>query len=638
MKHLLKHKFYGKILNFLKYKRHKKIKTFLSFSKKKLDLQSVIQYNLKKRQYILKKPDQFNTKIFSLNNLNKKSKNIENKLENKNKLGNTNGFINWDKKKYKINSFLFNILCQFSRNRTHSILGHDILLRFYTIPYRLSLSHFIGNKLLHSYYTNVNKTHFLSLRKKFLLQAKRSTNDNANKTKEYIDSNKKKLKKEITKNLILNLEKRLDSSLLRLLHFKSLYTKKIVNNWPYGQKQMGFKNTFEKKTKNQLDASNKNYSSGRWRKIKAPWKNYSFLQIKQKIKHGHVRINGKKVTCSHLQLKKNDQIMLKGFISNFLWNKNPITKESDLINKNKKELSQTFFFRNATHFLSDLKNLKSKEFSQLDQQNFDIFYNSFFIKNESNSQTNLCRLTTNYIKNLKIKRFSEIFYITYKNFFLLSNSSFFSKTSFTSFERFNNLKFFFQTIGFNQSIYFLWPLISLLSIHNWNSEIKNSIIRSVTQTHSKYQSLNKLTDNSNRVFNSSLIINQQKNLKHLLNLKNFQMKLNSSSSNSLIVKKSIDDNFLFNSKSHNYLLNNSMLMLKTKSYLNFSWIFNWSKSSFEWSNCYAYLIYGTRQCKWVQLQQQQNKGIFSNKIFNKLNFFELELDFFQLSFRYYKSS
>jgi hypothetical protein len=137
----------------------------------------------------------------------------------------------------------------------------------------------------------------------------------------------------------------------------------------------------------------------------------------------------------------------------------------------KKQLLQTFFFRNSIHFFSDLQ--KFKTFSQ----SFDIssltgnlletkdnqpdFFSSFFYSSVANLKSPsqpfnlfLCQLFANYIKHFTIKRFSEIFYLTYKNFFLFSNSSFFSK-SFTSFERFNNIKFFFQTVGFNQSIYFL---------------------------------------------------------------------------------------------------------------------------------------------------------------------------------------
>jgi hypothetical protein len=113
-----------------------------------------------------------------------------------------------------------------------------------------------------------------------------------------------------------------------------------------------------------------------------------------------------------------------------------------------KQLQQTFFFRHTTDFLSDLKDTVPTTLETSSSLN-ELFLLS------SKSSLDHVSLLCDYIKNLKIKRFSEIFFITYKNFFLLPESSVFSKNSFTSTERFNNLKFFFQTIGFNQSIYFL---------------------------------------------------------------------------------------------------------------------------------------------------------------------------------------
>jgi ribosomal protein S4 len=40
------------------------------------------------------------------------------------------------------------------------------------------------------------------------------------------------------------------------------------------------------------------------------------LQVKQKINHGHISINGKKVTFPNFRLKSQDKVMLKGFIEN----------------------------------------------------------------------------------------------------------------------------------------------------------------------------------------------------------------------------------------------------------------------------------------------------------------------------------
>lgn len=685
MKQFLKHKFYGKLLNFLKYKRYKKIRTFISFSKKKIDYNSNINYNVKNRQYFLKKGDldsflfdSFNNGLSGSNNvLQKKDSfiNFDNSAignesilqnilsEDKQKQDNLpflekdSNLYKINKKKYKLNSFLFNMLCQFSRGRVNSLLGQEILFRYYTIPYRLSLSRFIGNKVLRSYYKNLSKKSLLNLRKQISLKAKRANQD----------------KKEITKNFLCHLENRLDSSLLRLLHFKSLYTKKyqsfilpnliekkdnfslqefddslinkdssVLHNTNLINKrqkaltldnlQILFKtgNISNSSTATNVGGSNSNILEKKsvWRKIKSPWKNFSVLQVKQQISHGHISVNGKKVKSPNIQLSLYDQITLNGFISNpFFSNNLKCTPRFD-----KKQLNNTLFFRNPAHLLTDLTSLNtscSKNFLNF-QDNPDSLLNHFFSIDKKNTSLqhfqslpkNDIFLLCDFIKNLKIKRFSEIFYLTYKNFFLLSDSSIFSKT-FSSTERFLNLKFFFQSIGFNQSIYFLWPLFSLLSIQSWTGALKGSIIHSATSVKRADSQKSSSFKDKSTFLNSSLI---QKNLKDLLSLKNFQTKLalskQHSQANSLTVS-----NFL--NESNNKLLNN--VMLKNKP--NFSWLFNRSPLD----NCYASVVYGTRKCKWVQLQQQK-KGGFYNKIYHKINFFELELDFFQLAYRHYKSN
>lgn len=681
MKHILKHKFYGKLLNFLKYKRYKKVRTFLSFSKKKIDFNSHINYNVKNRQYFLKKGD-LDSFLFDSFPANSSSSfdvpstsqvthsfkqplvndSISQHLPFRDRSKQDTLFFNekesgsfkLNKKKYKLNSFLFNMLCQFSRGRVNSLLGQEILFRYYTIPYRLSLSRFIGNKVLRSYYTNLSKKTFLSLRKRISLKAKRSNQD----------------KKEITKNFLLSLERRLDSSLLRLLHFKPLYTKKYqsfldsvgssdlssgninsVSNLHNSNSNLSDSLFDKKSTKRQkslsldnlhilfksnlgLSSPNSNLLEKKsfWRKIKSPWNNFSILQVKQHINHGLVFVNGKKVKSSGLILNFHDQLTLKGFISN------PFFNNFSHINLLKNQLPNTLFFRNSAHLLTDLTSLNtsySKQFLNF-QDNPDLLLNHFFFSNNTNN-TNISSiqktqslfpaipnndifLLCDFIKNLKIKRFSEIFYLTYKNFFLLTDSSIFSKT-FSSPERFVNLKFFFQSIGFNQSIYFLWPLFSLLSIQSWNNSLKNTIIRSASDSRrADLQKSSSFKDKST-FLNSSLI---QKNLKDLLNLKNFQTKLflskQQSQSTSLNVSSFLND-------SNNKLLNH--VMLKNKP--NFSWLYNRSPLD----NCYASIVYGTRKCKWVQLQQQK-KGGFYNKIYHKINFFDLELDFFQLAYRHYK--
>jgi hypothetical protein len=240
MEHLIKQKFYGKLLNFLKFKRHRKIRTLISFSRKKMDLSpgASPNFNLQKRQYFLKKVDSFcidplatSGSFLQKNNtldLMGSLKNETSFSENSTAIGHTYRSI---KKKYRTSSFLFNVLCQFSRSRLKYILGKEILSRYYTIPYRLSLSRFIGNKVSRSFYRNLNKKTLLRLCNKIIQRAKRSRDltfshspSSAPREEDLHVS-----RKEISKNIILSLEKRLDSSLLRLFQFKALYTKKLTD-------------------------------------------------------------------------------------------------------------------------------------------------------------------------------------------------------------------------------------------------------------------------------------------------------------------------------------------------------------------------------------------------------------------------
>ena len=642
MKHFVKQKFYGKLLSFLKFKRHKKVRSFISFSKKKLDFNTRINYNSQKRVFFLKKLDPlYNTlpvdinlkikdqkinkpniksnfllklkhqnlnikKITSLNNKNIQQDNLKT-LMNTNE--NTQQLL---KKKYKLNSFLFNMLCHYSRGRLKIVNGKEFFTWYYTVPYRLSLSRFIGNKVLRSFYQNLNKKTLLNLRKKITIKAKRANLSSVIK-------NKKFNKKEMIKNLIYSLEKRLDSSLLRLFQFKSLYTKKYTlpidyNKNDLNKKNLPIKNIFLKRPRFRSNIHS-------W-KIRSPWKNYSSLQIKQKINHGHFYINGKKVKSPNIQINLIDKISIKGLIHNPLWNlsnnKNIETVKTGFnqnkLNINTKYLNNTFFFRNTENFLSDLMllsnddNLKQDISKWKEENNFN-FNKIFLISNNTNENNKNLNLLCFYIKNSQIKHFSEMFYLTYKNFFLFSNSSIFSKESFSSSERLHNINFFFQNLGFNQSIYLLWPLISLLSVQSWNTEIKNNIIRSSRfSTKIKPKNINALS--KARLLNTQNI--STRNLKNLINLKNYQNKLFELESKKKILPSSpniLNDIYLYKG---NYP----------------SWVFNKSL------NFYASFIYGTRKCKWIQLQQQK-KGYFYNKVYNKIQFYELELDFFQLAYSHY---
>jgi ribosomal protein S4 len=118
------------------------------------------------------------------------------------------------------------------------------------------------------------------------------------------------------------LEQRLDSTILRLFHFKPSLIKH-----PFQVKQLNkLEGSFgQKKTKNRIRTN--------------PLTSFTPLQIKQMINHGHVFVNGKKVKSGNFSLKTLDQIEVKGFISDL---KKKYTKGShELVKPTNKSLFKT---------------------------------------------------------------------------------------------------------------------------------------------------------------------------------------------------------------------------------------------------------------------------------------------------------
>ncbi len=142
------------------------------------------------------------------------------------------------KKKFALRSFLYSAVCKFPRKSIFDTLGEERPRKYFTIPYRLSFSGFICNKTLKGYYNNLSHKVLFSLHKKIKIRAKKS-----DKLAEPFDLKTgpgarlltlPQQKKEIAKDLVLNLESRLDSSVLRLLQFKSLYTIKQSKQQGFG--------------------------------------------------------------------------------------------------------------------------------------------------------------------------------------------------------------------------------------------------------------------------------------------------------------------------------------------------------------------------------------------------------------------
>ena len=479
----------------------------------------------------------------------------------------------WKKNKYQLNSYLFKLICKLPRKYISNFLGKEILRKYSTIPLKLSITRFILNKILKGYYQNLSHKALSNL----------CHHKDLCKTQ-----NKNLQKKEIAKNLVLKIEKRLDTSLLRLLNFKSFYTiKKIAPSLRYN---------FIKKYPKYI--------------IKAPLSNYTSLQIKQLINHGHIFVNNKKVKSRNFHLKMTDKVKISGFIRNLRCNSSQDSISSFL----KKDHQNTLL----------LRKLKNKDYLNF-RGSLNNSENSLHLITEITEASEIT--LKNLIKTLKIKRFTEIFYVTYKNLHLIdrlykesnvSNNNGLTNILNLSLQQNHiekNIKPLFDFIGYNQSIFLLWPVMSMLKITSWEPNVKQNILKFPLITENTQEAKQKLQN----------LIRYKRFL-----MKNLKEPKVSNKANS-INDQNLDQtglNSLNLSKQKNLSIPNQMIQLSLA--LNLDQLFRVRSSK-----CYASILYGTRVCKWIRFQQGIKRD-FHNKLYNKINFFEWELEFFQYIIRYYK--
>jgi ribosomal protein S4 len=647
MKKFTKHKYNKRLMNLVRFNRHKYVRKSLTSSKKKIIFFSGLNYNKIRRRSILKtdrlkfyeqNPTNISTTIINRRKNNDNASNLLVQNENTNETNvttivsnsqtkNTSAsgtkrelsslFVAIKKKKYKLNSYLFNVICKLPRKYIQNFVGKEILRKYYTMPLKLSMTRFTINKILRGYYkhlsykalSNLSRNKSLSKIQKNLISNKQPIYNSKNKDigKGKITSVYNLEKKEISKNFIENLEERLDSSILRLLNFKSLYTiKRSSYASRYKDNAMGKKKRFPRYT------------------VKSPLTNYTALQIKQLINHGHISINNKKVTSGTYKIQLGHELKVNGFISKLpLMDKtlaNHSTPSANSLNNLTDEFVPLpiapfshFHSHNPTHI--DLKNnhkytlllrrLKNQDYiqnlgetltnqsqrekqDQIPKEDIDI-----------NAESNLM----SFVRNLRIKRFTEIFFMTYRNMHLLDRN--FSGFA-TANESLNSqihiekhIKPIFDYMGHNQSMFMLWPVVSLLKIASFSSSanssasvktanvpslgsIKKNIIQfSITSTKEdkqKLQNLLRYKRNLNRLENNYKISAQSQENS---NKNNEEINIGTTSFAGAKEKNHKD----MNSKSIPGKIMQIASVDKSKIF--------YARSS----KCYASILYGTRVCK-----------------------------------------
>ena len=329
-----------RLLNRLKFKRHKRIRSGIRANQKKIDFFSGIGRDRSKRQYFLKKErlqSFYETVPFYRGDAgSKEDPDVTQKTPEE------NFYIK--KKKYKIGSYLFGVICKFPRKYLYHSLGKDIVRKWYTMPFRLSMARFVGNRFLKTYYSK-NLSH------RALSNLALALNNNK------LHFNAPRYENEKAKGLLTAIEQRLDSTLLRLLHFKPAHTlKRADRRKVHATKYPRYK-------------------------TKLPLLSYSPAHIRQQISHKHIFVSGigtdlvaKRTVQKGAKLQTGDQIQFKGFTTRLLSNAKCQTQD----------LKYTMLLRR--------------------------FQNQSFVKEKEHMEDVL-----DYIQGLRLKRFTEAFYMTYRD-------------------------------------------------------------------------------------------------------------------------------------------------------------------------------------------------------------------------------
>lgn len=637
------------------------------------------------------------------------------------------GLYSLKKKKYKLESYLFNVICKFPRKYVYHTLGKEFLRRYYTMPFRLSLTRTINDRFLKTYYKNLNSKALSNL----AMAAGRITRKGIYGQTE---------KSERARNWISSLEQRLDSTVLRVLNFRPRHTTKRadrrVQNSHFTQRRRQYPRY----------------------KVKLPLLKFSPTQIRQWINHGHIFVGrsrdctGKVVSSklrpasAQFKLQWRLELSPKTFISrqvfssprpllgrgrgkphldteNSLRRCLPGPGLSELKTTAKREHKNTMLLRQFKN--QDYLDVLSGPDSDTSSLGIDLpsTKDTLEDKGPSENLSSMANLDThssesffqkavpmlNYIEGLRIKRFTEIFFMSYRNMHLVAastpnfrgalqkspteNSSrdlsedshvgvaagnadmpsqhSLDGTSETAVSQLEStgqstqisvsprpssatlgsggdipegtspsgitpspkivarhVQPIFQAIGFNQCLFLGWPLVCLLWVKPWNNKLKQKILRSSVKSITKSQT-------------------EKMKLQNLLRWKRFQSRFSTQSQPqgnadvaSQLTLNQDDytktfDTLMPTSLREGALANSAQSGSALDKKVNFPDQVLRIESQFPLSKCYASMVYGTRFCKWVKIQQHSDRTGFYNQIYNKIHFFDLELEFFQLVYQSY---
>ena len=378
------------------------------------------------------------------------------------------------KKKYKIHSYLSNATRKFPRKYVYHSFGKDILRKYYTMPFRLNTSRFISNKVSRSYYSSISHKALLNLCQKAakgrrlcigLPHAARrgGLGERVSPRPQNFIVQKGTESAERAKNFTPCSEERLDSTSSRLPHFKPL------NPFSSVKRALSLAGRRQKLEVNEREAKLTKYPKYQ---IKSPWSYFGAGRIRQLISHGHIQINGKKVRSPNTQIRPGDKIHVKGFIVNP--ETPPTSKTHDLRRDMRMNHLFTLLLRRSKDqaYLSLLDTIDRQSPGDARATEGGSDESEGHLRNpKESSEEALC----NYIAASKAKRSTEASHMTHRNPHSIERTSSLGVASVLregatraddhpsgeDFDVEKHVQPVSETIGYNQSIYLLWPVISL---------------------------------------------------------------------------------------------------------------------------------------------------------------------------------
>ena len=204
----------------------------------------------------------------------------------------------------------------------------------------------------------------------------------------------------------------------------------------------------------------------------------------------------------------------------------------------------------------------------------------------------------------------------------------------------------FDSVGYNQSIYVLWPLVSLLRVSSW-MQTKPNFLRFGSNIAATPQARHRFDAQTLLASGRKAFEREQRNFLRFKRLCTqqepgaFESSANESTQASAKQSPAVllggpatfAPSVVSEPSATTNTSQKSVPLYVLRTMESNPTLFR--RQQRRTLRSYGSIAYGTKICKWVRLQQQTKKS-FYDRMYTKINFLEGELEFFQLILQHYK--